>query len=345
MSEPSFICAASDTELRQWLESRNHPKFRAEQILRWIFRQWTPDPSAMNNLPGRLREELAETFLSAAATQDNMSISEDGTTKLLLSLHDRQKIECVIIPHGNRTTFCLSSQVGCPVRCRFCASGASGLERNLHAGEIVGQLILCCKVHGARPDNIVFMGIGEPLMNLDSLIHALDIITDDKRFAFAQRRITVSTSGFPAQIRKLADLGRQYNLAVSLHAPDDNTRKKIIPGNPKPIAEILDACLYYRQATGRMVTFEYTLIDGVNSDTTQAAELANLAKKYHAKVNIIPLNPVQGLPYSPPSRASAAAFVSALEKNAVTVTQRSGRGSNVNAACGQLRSSQQLTTQ
>ncbi len=339
MRKPDFLCLRTGDELLRWLESEQESAFRAGQIAGWIFNNWTLDPFEMGNLPEGLRLKLSESFSCATVKVLNSRSSLDGTTKLLLGLRDRQSVESVIIPHGSRTTFCLSSQVGCPVGCRFCASGAAGLTRNLHAGEIVEQLLACCRQHGARPDNIVFMGVGEPLMNLDNLLGALDTICDNARFDFAQRRITISTSGWAKGIRYLAEQRRQFNLAVSLHGPDVNTRKILIPKCRRPLREILDACEHYRSMTGRMVTFEYALIDGVNSSLEQAAALAGLAKKSQAKVNLIPLNPVPSLPFKPPTRDKARKFMAILEKRGVQVTMRSEKGSSVAAACGQLRSS------
>ncbi|MBN1865592.1 MAG: 23S rRNA (adenine(2503)-C(2))-methyltransferase RlmN [Victivallales bacterium] len=326
-------------ELFRWLEFEGQRAFRADQIMGWIYRKWTLDPLEMQNLPECLRIRLSDSFSCGTVKMLDSQSAPDGTAKLLLGLHDGQTIESVIIPHGSRTTFCLSSQVGCPVGCRFCASGTGGLVRNLHAGEIVEQLLACCRHYGARPDNLVFMGVGEPLMNLDNLLVALEAICDKARFDFAQRRITISTSGWTAGIRRLAECRRQFNLAVSLHGSDDSVRKKLIPNCRRPLHEILDACDHYRSQTGRMVTFEYTLIDGVNSRPEQATELADIAKRSRAKVNLIPLNAVPSLPFGPPQRDVIKKFMSVLEARGVQVSIRIGKGSSVAAACGQLRSS------
>ena len=327
----------SPDELSTFVKQAGQPAFRAKQTADWIFKKRIVDPSLMKNLPLPLREKLqAEFICQSLHTVDQIS-AEDETTKLLLELHDGEKIEAVVIPSQERRTFCLSTQVGCPVQCRFCASGADGLVRNLTAGEIVEQFLACCKRIDRLPDNIVFMGIGEGLLNFDNLTKALDIITGPEGFDMAARRITVSTSGWVPGIRKLADIGRQWNLAVSLHAPDDTTRALLIPDKMRyPIAEILDACDYYREKTSRMVTFEYTLIDGINDTPEHAEHMANIAKKRRAKVNLIPYNQVTG-EYRRPSDQAIHKFENILLNHRVQVTVRVEKGAKVSAACGQLR--------
>ena len=255
--------------------------------------------------------------------------------KLRLKLHDGEFIEMALIPAGERLTFCLSTQVGCPVRCRFCASGAFGLKRNLEAGEMLEEFLLGIETAGRRPDNLVFMGIGEGLMNFDNLAATLEALTRD--FRFSPRRITVSTSGFVPGMRKFAELRREYNLAVSLHAPDDETRAKLIPdGCRYPIAEVLDAADLCRKENGRDYTLEYTLISGVNDSTDQARKLGEIAYERRAKVNLIPYNETIGAFRRPPER-TIRAFEEAVAATGARVTRRVERGGDSNAACGQLR--------
>ena len=332
-----FLATVAKPQLEELLRSLGQPTFRANQILDWVYRKRVFAPERMNNLPAALRTALAENFLGGVLQVKETLEADDGTVKLLLELLDRETIEAVIIPSPGRHTFCLSTQVGCPVRCYFCASGADGLVRNLLAGEIVEQFNCCCTRLGGLPDNIVFMGIGEGLMNFDNLTAALDLLCSPDGFGLAARRITVSTSGWVPGIRRLADLERQWTLAVSLHAPDDITRAKLIPDPMRlPIADILAACDYYREKSGRMVTFEYTLIRGINDSRDQAVKLAAIAAQHHAKVNLIPYNQTSPQ-FERPTDRTVRAFEAVLLERQIQVTVRVEKGSNVAAACGQLR--------
>jgi 23S rRNA (adenine2503-C2)-methyltransferase len=333
------ICSVTLEELQQYLKDAGFKKFRAAQVLNWVYSNFITDPDKMINIPLKLRQFLQENF-----TADNMDAAEilqssDGTEKVLINLkRTGDAIESVIIPTARRITFCLSTQVGCPVGCRFCASGKNGLKRNLSAGEIVAQLILCSSIAGRKPDNIVFMGIGEPMLNINNLIKALYFISDNDYFGMAQRHITVSTSGIVKGIYKLADTERQYNLAVSLHGPTDDLRARLIPGRFRDsITDIIDACRAYRKKTTRMVTFEYTLIKGVNDSPRQAEQLAELALRTYAKVNLIPYNSVSDAEFQPPEKSTVSAFLNILLQNDVQATVRQKRGDDSNAACGQLR--------
>jgi 23S rRNA (adenine2503-C2)-methyltransferase len=336
----NYLNAQANTDLKSWLKDNKFPAYRSDQIFKWIFAKWVTDPAEMKNIPAPLREKLADDFLCNTVKIIGCKESSDGTKKLLLSLADKEAVESVIIPSENRITFCLSSQVGCAVQCKFCASGANGLIRNLHAGEIIEQLLLCCQEAGAKPDNIVFMGVGEPLMNFHQMITALEIITDPEKFAMAQRRITVSTSGWTKGMKKLAMAEKQFNLAVSLHGPDNATRARLIPSkNRRPIKEIMEACTFYREKTGRMVTFEYTLIDGVNSSTKQAEKLAKLATEHRCKINLIPFNQIPSSDFKSPSKDAIRHFQHILTVHGAQVTRRVKKGDSVDAACGQLRAS------
>ena len=285
-----LLCSLAAEDVKAWVAAHAAPAFRASQILDWIYKKRIIIPDAMSNLPPGLRRALGEDFICASSTIESEAAAGDGTVKLLLRLHDGEAVEMVIIPAPDRMTFCLSTQVGCPVQCRFCASGADGLVRNLDAGEMLEQFFHGCAKTGGLPDNIVFMGIGEGLLNFSNLEKAVRLLCDPEYVGLGARRITVSTSGFVPGMRQLADLGRQVNLAVSLHAVDDAARAVLIPDKLRyPINDILDACDYYREKTGRMITFEYTLIDGVNDKPDDAEKLAALARRMHAKVNLIPL--------------------------------------------------------
>ncbi len=326
-------------ELVEWLKSVDQPSYRARQIQEWICRKFAVSAAEMKNLPASLREALEQNFLLSCCSELKSSRSGDGTEKLLLGLLDGECVECVIIPaKDGRTTFCLSSQVGCPVGCRFCASGMTGFTRNLDASEILGEFFICCRKIGHLPDNIVFMGTGEPLMNYSNLIGALGVICDEKRVGMSPRRITVSTSGFVPGIMKLADEGRPWNLAVSLHSSSDKGRAALIPEKHRyPIKEICEACEYYFNATGRIVTFEYALMKGMNDSENDARELAMIAGRCSAKVNLIPFNPVEKTAFLRPDNSQIRRFEAMLRGLKIPVTVRVEKGDSINAACGQLR--------
>jgi len=333
------ICSISLEDLQLELRDAGFQKFRASQILNWVYRNFTLEPDKMLNVPVGLREFLKENLLASFFEIVDISHSADGTEKVLINFKQTgDAIESVIIPSRKRLTFCLSTQVGCPVGCKFCASGKLGLKRNLSAGEIVAQLILCSSIAGKKPDNIVFMGIGEPMLNINNLIKALHFISDSNYFGMAQRHITVSTSGIVKGILKLAETGRQYNLAVSLHGPTDDLRAQLIPDNfRESITDIIKACKLYRKETTRMVTFEYTLIRDINDSPQHAEQLASLALKTFAKVNLIPFNSVSDTEFKPPLKESVTSFLNILLQNDVQATLRYKRGDDSNAACGQLR--------
>lgn len=334
----NFLAAQTTAELQQWCESKGFPKFRAKQIKQWITGNFTADPAQMPNLPAVLREKLKEEFLAPSANVAEEFSSSDNVGKLLLELYDKEHIEMAILPAADgRITFCLSTQVGCPVGCRFCASGKNGLKRNLTAGEIIEEFLLGCRHIGRKCDNIVFMGIGEGLLNCNELFPALELLTAEDSFNLSPRRITVSTSGYVPGMIRFAELQKEFNLAVSLHAPDEETRAKIIPDTLRfPIADILKAVDLYREKAGRMVTLEYTLLAGINDSDAQAAALGKLAFSHHAKVNLIPYNST-GTAFRRPSRERIESFERTVASTGAAVTRRIERGSGKNAACGQLR--------
>jgi 23S rRNA (adenine2503-C2)-methyltransferase len=270
----------------------------------------------------------------------------DGTHKLLLRLTDDRLIECVLIQEEGRRTACISTQVGCGMGCVFCASGLGGLDRNLTAGEILEQLVRLRNLAGVgglnqaspRLTHVVVMGMGEPLANLEALLAALEAATAKDGMGIGARHITISTVGLPAKIHRLADLGKQYHLAVSLHAPNDALRERIVPTNPKTgLAAILEAADYFFAQTGRQVTFEYVLLAGINDAATHAEELARLLRGRRAHVNVIPFNDVAGLPYRRATPEALTAFLAPLDRHGISVKVRKRKGSTIDAACGQLR--------
>lgn len=317
---------------------QNLPAFRAKQLHDWIYKKYVIDFDSMQNLPKIMRENLQEiSFVTSIKIIEKVADSE-GTTKLLLQLFDGETIEMVLIPSENRMTFCLSTQVGCPVGCKFCASGRHGLKRNLTCEEILSEFLIGCHELGSLPDNVVFMGIGEGLLNFENLRDAIEFMSSADYFGLGIRRITVSTSGFIPGIKKLADWEREITLAISLHAPNDEVRSKIIPDKLRAkVADIMEASDYYLAKCNRMVTLEYTLLDGINDRREHASELALLAKKHHNKVNLIPYNDTESEFKRPPQK-KINEFADILRKNGVTVTIRQSKGNEKISACGQLRS-------
>ena len=334
MTDRPILAGATPAELTEYLHTLGVPAYRAKQIRKWICEKFVMDIDAMSDLPEALRQKLKSDFLAPSLVVDARVTAPD-VEKLRLKLHDGEFIEMALIPSGERLTFCLSTQVGCPVRCRFCASGAFGLKRNLVAGEMIEEFLTGIAAAGRRPDNLVFMGIGEGLMNFKELSRTLAALTED--FTFSPRRITVSTSGFVPGMREFAELRREYTLAVSLHAPDDATRAKLIPDACRyPIAEVLAAADLCREQNGRDYTLEYTLLSGINDAPEQAEALGRIAYKHHAKVNLIPYNETTGEFRRPPERVIRE-FEAKVAATGARVTRRIERGGNSDAACGQLR--------
>jgi 23S rRNA (adenine2503-C2)-methyltransferase len=326
--------------LGPWLAERGYPPYRAGQVRSWLFAHRAGSFDDMTDLPKQLRTELAAEFAIFTTRIVRHSRADDGTQKLLLELADGGRIECVLLIDGPRRTICISSQVGCAMGCVFCASGLDGVERNLTAGEIVEQMLRLQQLLPAdeRLSHIVVMGMGEPLANLDAVLAALDVARSDDGLGISARRITISTVGLPAAIRKLAGMGTPYNLAVSLHAPDDELRTALVPVNKNTgLAAILAAADEFFHANGRRLTFEYVLLADVNDSPRHAHQLVRLLKGRMALVNVIPYNPVPGLPYRTPSRLAVHAFRNVLVEGGLTVKFRQRKGSEIDAACGQLR--------
>ena len=348
---PNIFDLAPD-ELDAHLASHGLPRFRGKQVRQWVFEKLTLDPAQMSNLPAPLRESLPTMLDLSAGEVKSDQLSSDGTHKLLLAWPDGAEAECVMIPDGNRRTACVSSQVGCPVGCKFCASGVAGLKSNLTTGRILAQVWHLNAALQARNDlvgrvtNLVFMGMGEPLSNYASVLAATRRLHDDPKdagFGLGWRRITLSTVGVPPRMRQLADENVPINLALSLHAPEEHLRRQIIPwASHFELQDILDACKYYFDKTGREVTFEYILLSGVNDTETHAKRLATICRVggFKVNVNLLRYNEVEGLPFSRPESEAVQRFQQILRNNGVNAHVRKSRGRDIDAACGQLRRKQ-----
>lgn len=345
-NRPSLIGADLASVVTSWGE----PTYRARQIAHWIYRENVFDPLAMTGLPIRLRQRLAEEFEPFPLRLVDERTADHGlTTKALLELTDGSMIEAVLMRYDAtssgraRRTVCVSSQVGCAVGCPFCATGLLGLKRHLSASEIVAQILYFARRTRGEGDlepitNVVLMGEGEPLANFRNVRSAVELLNDPNAVGLGARRVTISTSGLAPRIRELAELPHQVGLAVSLHAPTDELRNRLVPINRKyPIADVMEACQAYIRLTGRRVSFEYAMMDGVNDSLEQAESLAQLLKGMLAHVNLIPLNLVEGSPFLPTSRAKINAFQRVLLERRVSCTVRATRGDDIDGACGQLR--------
>ncbi len=332
-------------KLNEWLKRRDQPGFRAPQVIDWIFQKRISDFSAMSNLPASLRELLAAEFETLTSTIVTHSTSDDGTEKLLLRLQDGGVVECVLLREENRRTICVSSQVGCAMGCVFCASGLDGVLRNLTAGEILEQMLLLQRLLPAdeRLSHIVMMGMGEPLANLDNVLRALDWASSPEGLGISARRITISTVGLPAAIQRMARIDCKYQLAISLHAPNDELRTRLVPVNEKiGIEALLAAADQFFAASGRKLTFEYVLLQVINDHESHAHELVELLKHRTVLLNVIPYNPVEGLPFKTPSNRSIAQFKEILQSAGIEIRFRQRKGDKINAACGQLRRQQMV---
>lgn len=333
-------------QLTAHLQEHGFPAFRAAQVLDWLWKKRVADFAAMTNLPASLREHLNAHFrLYPLASSRNLG-SSDTTRKLLYQLHDRRYIESVLIPanpalygtRADRLTLCVSSQVGCAYGCKFCASGLAGFARHLDAGEITAQVLQSEMLAQKRIDNLVFMGMGEPLANLKNLLPAIDILTAPWGLNLGARHLTVSTSGLAPQIVELATLPRQIRLAISLHGASDEVRNQIMPVNQRyPLAQLFAALDQWNENKKQHLTLEYILIADVNDAPAQARLLADHAKRLRAKVNLIPYNTVQGLDWQRPSISHCQGFQRILTQAGVTATLRLEKGHDIDAACGQLR--------
>jgi 23S rRNA (adenine2503-C2)-methyltransferase len=344
MPRPQHILDLAPAELERHLEDLGEPAYRGRQILAWTYRRRARDFEAMTDLPAELRGRLGATLVPRVGEELARSTAPGGTTKLLLRWGDGSTTESVMIPApdgGQRRTVCLSTQVGCDVGCRFCASGIGGSRRNLTVGEVVEQALATSDLlaeRGERLSHAVFMGMGEPLANYGVTVEAVRRISADWGLGLSQRRITVSTVGLPRQIERLAEEGLRVTLALSLHAPNDHLRAELIPwAEGISLAKLLPACGRYLERTGREVTLEYCLLAGVNDQPTHAVELSRIATDLRAHVNLLMYNPVPDLPFRRPSRNQAFGFLERLRQNGARATLRESRGLEADAACGQLR--------
>jgi 23S rRNA (adenine2503-C2)-methyltransferase len=367
---PTDIKSLTREELEAQFKTWAQPVYRVAQLLDWLYARRVTSWDEMTNLPKVLRKKLCEAFSLQTFELVRKQGSHDTTQKFLWRLHDHSLIESVLIPANpalygeasDRHTLCISTQVGCAYSCKFCASGLDGWKRNLTPDEIIEQVLAVERWHagqskvegressaeksGPRPssfdprliNNIVVMGMGEPLANYDNLLKALKILNAPWGGGIGARKITISTSGLAPQIRKLAQEPMQFRLAISLHGATDETRNKIMPVNRKyPLKELIAACEDYQHEKGRMITLEYILIAGVNDSLDQIRPLAALARKLYAKINLIPYNKVEGLEWERPSEEVCERFLAALEKDKAIATLRREKGGDIDAACGQLR--------
>ncbi|MDW2796448.1 23S rRNA (adenine(2503)-C(2))-methyltransferase RlmN [Clostridium boliviensis] len=328
-------------ELTAFLVSAGEKPFRAKQLYEWIHQKLAASYDEMTNLPKSLKEKLIEIADLPSLTAAEEKISQiDGTRKYLFALSDGNIIESVLMKYKHGNSVCISSQVGCRMGCRFCASTLDGLERNLSPAEMLDQIYRIQKLTGERVSNVVVMGSGEPLDNYDNLVKFIRLLTDDNGLNISQRNVTVSTCGIVPGILKLADEKLQITLALSLHAPNDEVRKSLMPvANRYPLSDVLSACHTYFEKTGRRITFEYSLVSGVNDNLKEAAALTALLKAQHGHINLIPVNPIKERNYVQSDRKAIEAFKNLLEKNGINVTIRREMGRDINGACGQLRKS------
>ena len=345
-SSPIHFFAQLPSAFDELLGKWNWPPFAAKQVRQWVYEKLTADPEKMTNISKSQRRELAQNLVFNTAHILRQQAGSDGTLKLLLGWGDGataqgMSAETVMIPDADRRTACVSSQVGCPVGCHFCASGLTGLKSNLTAGQIVEQIFVLdvlLQAQSQRVTNVVFMGMGEPLANYANVISAVRILNHRQCFNIGARRITISTVGVPARMRELAREDLPINLAISLHAPYEALRRQLIPwAEHFSLDEILDAARYYFDQTGREITLEYILLAGVNDQTLHAQKLAKVAKTLRANVNLIRYNEVEGLPYKRPASDDVLNFQAILRRFAVNAHIRRSRGRDIDAACGQLR--------
>ena len=331
------LLGASLETLTAWVQQYNQPAYRGKQLHQWIYQKGARSLTEISVFPKQWRQAVADIPIGRSVLHYR-SEAPDGTVKFLLKLADGQVIETVGIPTAKRLTVCVSSQVGCPMACDFCATGKGGFIRNLQTHEIVDQVLTVQADFQRRVSHIVFMGMGEPLLNPDSVIGAIHCLSHD--VGISQRSMTLSTVGIPGQIRQLAAHHLRVTLAVSLHASNQTQRQQLIPSaRPYPIEALLDECRDYVRLTGRRVTFEYILLAGLNDCPEHAAELASHLRGFQSHINLIPYNPIAEVDYKRPSNQRIRAFVQQLKDRHIAVSVRYSRGLEKDAACGQLRAS------
>ena len=328
-------------QLTEELLAIGEKKFRAKQIYSWIHEKLVDSFEEMTNLSKGLRENLNQNYtLQSLEVVEVQTSKLDGTQKYLFRLHDRHVIESVLMKYHHGNSVCISSQVGCRMGCKFCASTIGGKVRDLAASEMLGQIYKIQKISGERVHNVVVMGTGEPLDNYENLVQFVKMLTDENGLHISQRNLTVSTCGIVPKMKELAGEKFQMTLALSLHATSQEKRKELMPIAYKyELKEVLDACCYYYEQTGRRITFEYSLVGGVNDTKQDAESLTKLIGKFPCHVNLIPINPIKERNFVQPDRSECEAFRNKLEKNGINVTIRREMGRDIDGACGQLRKS------
>ncbi len=325
-------------ELTEWVKKQGEPQFRAKQLYEWMHKKYAGSTDDMTNIPKKLREKIDNDGFVSIVEETRQTSKSDGTIKFLFRLGDGQMIESVFMKYNYGNSICISSQAGCRMGCRFCASTIGGLVRNLTASEMLEQVYAAMRITGERISNIVVMGTGEPLDNYDNLIRFIKIISDEAGYNISQRNITVSSCGIVPRIYDLADENLTITFALSLHAPTDIERKELMPiASRYSLAETIDACKAYFDKTGRRITFEYSLVKGKNDSIEHAEKLAGLLHGINCHVNLIPINPVRERDFEQSDNDSVQKFKLALEKKSINGTIRKSMGSDIDAACGQLR--------
>ena len=347
MAMPETLLGLSTIELCDLAEKEGQPSYRGKQIAEWLYLRGVHSLEEMSNLPVEFRARLGSRYGVGRSLAVATQVAPDETFKLLLEMTDHARVETVGLPYADRFSCCVSTQVGCAMGCLFCATGMDGFSRNLSAGEIVDQVLAVREAgallpsvsageRNARVDHVTFMGMGEPLLNYEATVKALALLTSES--GISARNLTVSTAGVVPGILRLAEEKLQITLAVSLHAPNDRLRQLLMPGMKKwPVAQLLQACGDYVRLTGRRVTFEYCLLDGVNDRESEALQVAAILRGLNCHVNLIPFNHVAGPGLKPSPHAHIKAFRDVLSRAGIQVTQRMERGAGIDAACGQLR--------
>ena len=337
--EKKDIASYSFEELQEEMLAIGEKGFRSRQIYSWIHEKLVDDFEEMTNLPKALRQKLEAAYEIRRVEMEKRQISKiDGTNKFLFCLKDGNMVESVLMKYKHGNSVCISSQVGCRMGCRFCASTLDGLERNLTPSEMLRQVYQIQKITGERVSNIVIMGTGEPLDNYDNFLKFIHMVSDEHGLNISQRNITASTCGIVPNIRRLAEEKLQITLALSLHGSNQEKRRSLMPvANKYELHEVLEACDYYFEKTGRRITFEYSLVHGVNDTPEDAKELMGILKDRNCHLNLIPVNPIKERNYEKPDKKSAENFKNKLEKSGINVTIRRERGSDIDGACGQLR--------
>ena len=335
VTESDVLLGKSLAELTGWMEEQGQPAYRGKQLYQWLYQKGARSLSEISVFPKQFRESVANYPIGRSKIHFQ-NIAPDATRKYLLELQDGLIIEAVGIPTDKRLTVCVSSQVGCPMACDFCATGKGGFERNLKAYEIVDQVLTVQNDFGQRVSNVVYMGMGEPLINLDEIVSSVKSLNQD--VGIGQRSLTISTVGLPNKIRELAEHKLQITFAVSLHACNQSLREKLIPSAKNyPLDQLLEECREYVKITGRRVTFEYILLAGVNDLPENAQELVRHLRGFQTHVNLIPYNPISEVDYQRPDKQRIKQFQNILQQNKIAVSVRYSRGLSADAACGQLR--------